>query len=92
MLWQGLETRYREECDFFKTSQGAFRIEHMLRQFYMQQWSFEERKSQQRPRVHVVKILFAGEDNPTLVIHRLNTNEKDEDWSQTKKFHTRVVQ
>ena len=36
--------------------------------------------------------LFAGEDNPTLVIHRLiNTNgKKEEEWKWAKKFHTRV--
>ena len=35
---------------------------------------------------------FAGEDNPTLVIHRLLTsNEMDEEvWRRTKKFQTRV--
>ena len=41
----------------------------------------------------IVERLFAGEDNPTLVIHRLlNTSEKEEEeWRQAKKFHTRVT-
>ena len=36
--------------------------------------------------------LFAGEENPTLVIRRLlNTNKKEEEeWRLAQKFHTRV--
>ena len=44
-----------------------------------------------RPRAHVVERLFEGENNPTLVIWRLNSNQKEEEeWRQAKKFHMRV--
>ncbi|RWR87520.1 IRK-interacting protein [Cinnamomum micranthum f. kanehirae] len=51
----------------------------------------QERNAQQRPRAHVVEKLFIGEDNPTVVIRRLNTNEKEEEeWRHAKKSHTQT--
>ena len=83
-----------ENMSFCKTNQKtyleAFRVESLLGRSHMRQFQPGER-SQQRPRGQVVETLFALQDSLTHVIRQLiSTNEKEEDWRQTKKFHTRV--
>eukprot|EP00268_Persea_americana_P014206 TRINITY_DN16298_c2_g2_i6.p1 TRINITY_DN16298_c2_g2~~TRINITY_DN16298_c2_g2_i6.p1 ORF type:complete len:103 (-),score=12.38 TRINITY_DN16298_c2_g2_i6:100-408(-) len=67
--FKGLRPDILENMNNYKTSQEAyleaFRVERMLRRSYMQQCSSEDRKSQQRPRAHVVERLFVEDKTHT---------------------------